>query len=414
MLLIRAEEDLERKRKIHLYNMHQYLDASQIDPLAEETLRLDALLKKSVVLVQDAEENLRVLASSVCIPPVSKPLEDKPHQFVPRDLPFLQLEADACREKPHRVAFSTVYDFCQEFTTIIEAHSLSMNANWERLMFKCLGKVDRVWFQDKIKGKNLTWKQAESKILDRFDPPFRKFLRMSRLWSIKQQEGETVRSFSLRFDQLRQQSQMKDGTELALCFWSNLLPTVQTTCLAPLSKKFGNNIPTKLDEIIDLVSAASDDSSTFVISSRSNREKKAIKTWNSLTNGVSPLSSSGSSSGTHMGKKRPFEQEKERKGKRFSYDRPTSRKSQKTGTCKYCSATWSRNHASCSSSFEENESSTYKPYLSKISRMASRSENGTPVVASGRTAGVVRDAGNTFVFASGDDNGENKHLARMA
>ncbi|KAG2214279.1 hypothetical protein INT47_000835, partial [Mucor saturninus] len=133
------------------------------------------------------------------------------NSFVPSGLPFLQLVTDAICEKLHLPKFDSVYDFCQEFTTVLKAHSLSHDGHWKRLLPSCSNKDTQSWFEDKLAELSLNWKAGESELLDYYDTPYRKFLNMNRVWSMKQGASEFVRSFGAKFQKLRRQACLEDG-----------------------------------------------------------------------------------------------------------------------------------------------------------------------------------------------------------
>ncbi|OAD67143.1 hypothetical protein PHYBLDRAFT_151749 [Phycomyces blakesleeanus NRRL 1555(-)] len=192
MLLASAEEDLNAKKGNYYAALGHYLGAEQI---------------------------LKDLKASTA--PASKP-HDKRSTLVPSNLPFLQLCSEGPLVKANRNVFDLVYDFCQEFTTVLEAHSLSLDSCWERLLPTCLNKEERSWFENKLKGKAYNWKKAKSILLDHYDMPFCKFLNMGRVWCMKQGKGESAHSFGAKFQKFHRQASLDDSVQLVLCFWWNL------------------------------------------------------------------------------------------------------------------------------------------------------------------------------------------------
>ena len=260
MLLKSAQEDLALKKNNYLILSGHYLAASKVNPTSQHTKNASEAQKEAQRLYLEAEELLKVLKSVHT--PLSLP-DEKKSVLVPANLPYLQLTSDVVI-KSNKDSFDSVYDFCQEFVTILEAHSLSLDDHWERLLPMCLGKEDRSWFEDKLKNKALNWKMAEGKLLDKYDTPFRKFLNMGRVWSMKQKAGESARAFGSKFQKHRRQAGLEDGVQLVLCFWWNLRQEVREACLIPLSANYGTQLPSKIEDIIDLVSVTTRDSSALL------------------------------------------------------------------------------------------------------------------------------------------------------
>ncbi|KAI8347359.1 hypothetical protein BD560DRAFT_338543, partial [Blakeslea trispora] len=263
--------------------------------------------------------------------------------LVPANLPFLQLNSDVVirREKD---SYDSVYDFCQEFVTILEAHSLSLDDNWERLLPICLSKEDRSWFEDKLKNKALNWKMAESKLLDKYDTPFRKFLNMGRVWSMKQEKGESARAFGSKFQKYRRQAGLEDGVQLVLCFWWNLRQEVREACLIPLSANYGTKLPSKIEDIIDLVSATTRDSSSLLTNPGESKSAAVA----------------GEFSGDRKGKKRASVGEDRGKSKKsWTFNQALKKKQ-----CYACHAPWVPGH---------NCPGRERNAQEKVSRMAVRS-----------------------------------------
>lgn len=365
ILLESAKEDLDRKKNKYYVSLGNYLTLSKVDPSADATKAASLVYKQDQDLFKEAEETLKVLKASNT--PAVAP-SDKKSMLVPGNLPFLQLKSDPHQEKANREVFDSVYDFCQEFTTVLEAHALSLDASWERLLPMCLNKEERSWFEDKLKGKSLGWKVAESALLDHYDTPFRKFLNMGRVWSMKQGANESARSFGAKFQKFRRQATLEDGVQLVLCFWWNLRPEVRKACMIPLSANYGTKMPSKIEDIISLVNATTVDSSSLLLNPG---ETSSISEWKSFAAGNGASSSSSSSSG-NKGKKRAFSSGDAGKKHKKAWD---FKSALKDNVCFSCKSPWEKGH-SCA----ERE----RHALAKVSRMALRSSGGEGSTFPGR------------------------------
>ncbi|KAG2191018.1 hypothetical protein INT47_001073, partial [Mucor saturninus] len=377
MLLESAQEDYERKKDSYYIYLGNYLALSKVDARSDASKNASILSKEALALYKDAEETLKNLREENS---PSAPVQDERSRFVPNNLPFLQLKSvlysssiyttlmsDLYLEKPSRELFDSVYDFCQEFVTVLEAHALVLDDSWERLLPSCLTKETRVWFEDNLKGKSMSWKLAEGQLLDYCDTPFRKFVNMGRVWSMKQGPKESVRAFGAKFQKFRRQASLEDGIQLVLCFWWNLRPEVRQACMIPLSSNYGTKMPSKVEEIISLVSTTTFDTSSLL---KNDAETSPVSEWKSFAerNGAS------SSSGAGKGKKRSFSSGDAGKKSKKTWN---FKAALKDNICFSCKAPWEKGH-SC----PERER-----YLeTRVSRMATRS-GGAPTSSSGSVAG---------------------------
>ncbi|KAI8326023.1 hypothetical protein EDC96DRAFT_593598 [Choanephora cucurbitarum] len=352
-----AEEDLVRKKNNYFISLGHYLKYSEQDPTSDAAKHAFEVTKRDEQLMKDAEHVLKMLKSldgSASGSPLDSSSLEKKSMLVPANLPFLQLTSDVVI-KSSKDTFDSVYDFCQEFVTVLEAHSLSLDDSWERLLPMCLNREERSWFEDKLKNKKFSWKKAEGILLDHFDTPFRKFLNMGRVWQMKQGKGESARAFGARFQQARRQACLEDGVQLVLCFWWNLRSEVRETCLVPLSANYGTKLPTKVEDIIALVSAATSDSANLL---KNPGDMKSVAGWQSFASGGA--GSSSSSSGDKKGKKRSFAGDDASKSKK-SWN---FQKAVKKNLCFACRAPWSAGHTCPEREKREQE---------RVSRMAVRS-----------------------------------------
>ncbi|OBZ80668.1 hypothetical protein A0J61_11283, partial [Choanephora cucurbitarum] len=377
-LIKSAEQDLARKKNLYLISLGHYLKYSKESPNSDVTKVAFERMKCDEKLYKDAEDVLKVIKTVNVSASVDSPVQDdKKSTLVPLNLPFLQLTADVPL-KPTKDSFDSVYDFCQEFVTVLEAHSLSLDASWERLLPMCLNKEERSWFEDKLKNKALKWKEAESLLLDHLDTPFRKFLNMGRVWCMKQGKGESARSFGAKFQKHRRQAGLEDGIQLVLCFWWNLRTEVREACLIPLSANFGTKMPSKLEDIIALVSATTSDSASLFANPGEAKSTSSV--------------AGHCVSGMRKGKKRSFAVDSEGKSKKFSDFQKALRKK----VCFDCGAPWVAGH---------NCPGREKKVEEKVSRMA---------VRSGRVASATEFESGASASKWASSDVDNSALANMA
>ena len=342
-LLKTAKENVDKLRVDYKVAYGHYLSCQKHHPNAEPTRVAYLSYKEAEVLFREADEAYKIFYA------MENPVKiDNKSHLVPTILPFLQLKTDTELPKKNKEIFDSVYDFCNQFKTVLEAHSLNLDDHWERLLPMCLNKEDKSWFEEKLKNKCLSWKEVETKILDHFDTPYRQFLLMFKVWTLKQGPKESTRLFASKFQTLRRQAGIQDGLSLVLTFWAALRESVRNVASVTVSSHYGTKLPDKVEDIIGLVLASTNDTDMF------------SPTWNSDSN----ASKYAGENNYERTRKRtaPTKVNKDFKSnKTMLNSSPSSKK-----PCFYCSQPWYHGHR-CEEFVEAKNKKT------KISRMAVRS-----------------------------------------
>jgi hypothetical protein len=66
------------------------------------------------------------------------------------------------------------------------------------------------WFELALLGESTPWSDARTTLLDHFDTPYRKFLLMAEVGSLRQEKYETNREYANRFQKMRREAGMED------------------------------------------------------------------------------------------------------------------------------------------------------------------------------------------------------------
>ncbi|OAD69475.1 hypothetical protein PHYBLDRAFT_66303 [Phycomyces blakesleeanus NRRL 1555(-)] len=291
MLLASAKEDLSTKKNNFYVAYANYIALSRVNPMLDAARHASSIKNEAQELFEDAQTALEILEKSNAPAVV---LEDKKSMVVPSNLPFLQL----CIEP---------------------------------------------------KGKAYKWKKAEGLLLDHYNTPFRRFLNMGRVWKMMQKKGESVRAFGAKFQTARRQASLEDGIQMAFCFWWNLCPEVQEASLIHLSTNYSTKLPSKVEDIILLVSVAT---SNYTALLNQRAESGTPAKWKSFTD-----AHGASSSISHKGKKRAFVRNNDPKPAKKSW---SFKKAIKDNVCFSCKGVWEKGDTSPK---REN-------YLMKVSTMA--------------------------------------------
>ncbi|GAA5806349.1 hypothetical protein HPULCUR_011882 [Helicostylum pulchrum] len=369
-LMETAQENLINLKNQYSILYGHYLSYQKVNPDSDNTKNAFAICKDAEKKYVDAKDAFAIFKS--IHEPVKMP-DEKKSSLVPSSLPFLQLKTDITLFKKHLEVFDSVYDFCTQFQTVLEAHSLNMDDHWERLLPMSLNKEERSWFDEKLRNKLLSWSEARNKILDHFDTPYRKFLLMVKVWTLKQQASESTRV---------RQAGLHDGLQLVLCFWCALREAVRRVASVAVSSQYGSKLPVKIDAMIDLVIASTNDTDLFSssIGSSSYNGDKGNDERSSRKRSSHSFSSAG--------------KDHQRSSKAYTSSSSSSSALQKK--CTYCDEPWFHGHR-CEAFVKAK-----KP---KVSRMARRSN--TPDTTDEDS--TMEDGNN-----SNDDDDNEHRLAQLA
>ncbi|CAO3618580.1 unnamed protein product [Mucor hiemalis] len=163
------------------------------------------------------------------------------------------------------------------------------NANWERVLPSCLPKDERARCEENLQDKGLNLKEAVRKLMDYCDTPLRQWVNMGRVWCMRQAPGESIRAYSSKFQQARRQAVMEDGCMFVLCFWWGLREDVRNLNMIPLPTNFGCDLPSKLEEMISLVTSTTTDTAALL-------KNNDIAAWNNFVANHSAANSISSGS----------------------------------------------------------------------------------------------------------------------
>ncbi|GAA5806605.1 hypothetical protein HPULCUR_012145, partial [Helicostylum pulchrum] len=384
-LIQTAQANLETLKNQYSILFGHYLSYQRVNPDSDNTKNSFAICKEAEQKYVDAKTAFSIFKS---IHNPVKMQDDKKFSLVPSSLPFLQLKTDIVLYKKNHEVFDSVYDFCTQFQTVLEAHSLSMNDHWERLLPMSLNKEERSWFDEKLRNKAFSWSEARNKILDHFDTPYRKFLLMVKVWSLKQQAGESTRSYAAKFQNLRRQADLHDGLQLVLCFWCSLREPVRRVASVAVSSQYGSKLPGKIEAMIDLVIASTNDTDLFSSSS------SGISSGLSGDKGNNERHSRKRSSQSFSSASKDYQ----RSSKAYpSSSSSSSASSTSNKPCNYCKEPWFQGHR-CEA--------FVKAKKIKVSRMARRSD--TPDTTTDEDS-TMEDGNN-----SNDDEDNEHRLAQLA
>lgn len=97
-------------------------------------------------------------------------------RIVPPDMPQFQLADDIW--KPKAQVFESVNHFVKEFERSLNAYKQPFDSEWERLLPLCLNSEQDSWFDETLKGKGYKWVKVVELLVDHYESPFYRFLKM--------------------------------------------------------------------------------------------------------------------------------------------------------------------------------------------------------------------------------------------
>jgi hypothetical protein len=208
------------------------------------------------------------------------------------------------------------------------------------------------WCGEALMNKRYIWKEVRPIVLDQCDTPYRKFLLMVEVGSMRQAPYESNREYSNRFQRVRREVGMEDGTQLAVTYFASLKPSVKTVAQVAISSHLGAKLPSSINQIIDLVLASGEDSAFSI----KNKSLVSFVKTNKISPGASKVINGIESNNIC-----------------------TNKDISKPKSCTYCRKEWSKGHR-CEEFKEAKKSlSNAKANegfsLSRVNRMAIRSNN---------------------------------------
>ncbi|CAO3653300.1 unnamed protein product [Mucor hiemalis] len=111
---------------------------------------------------------------------------------------------------------------------------------------------------------------------------------------MRQSDSESTRVYAAKYQKLRRQADIQDGTQLVLNFWCSLRESVCDKASITVSSQYGSKLSEHLESMIDLVLAATNDSVFSTTnnfdgnrdsSERSSRKRDAPATDNDASKG---------------------------------------------------------------------------------------------------------------------------------
>ncbi|KAG0810347.1 hypothetical protein G6F16_013577 [Rhizopus arrhizus] len=132
-----------------------YMNSNKSDPDSPETLQALSLYREFEQKIVAAKEAHKSMTSLFEERQDAKDLGNNlglVRLVVPNDLPVLQLRGETLWRKKAD-PFDSAYDFCNTFETVLHAHGLSLNSNWERLLPLCMNPEQVSWCREALMDK---------------------------------------------------------------------------------------------------------------------------------------------------------------------------------------------------------------------------------------------------------------------
>ncbi|KAG1135576.1 hypothetical protein G6F37_012664 [Rhizopus arrhizus] len=135
--------------------------------------------------------------------------------IIPSDLPVWQWRGNVWRKDAD--IHDSVEDLLDTFSLIVESNGLSTDASWSRLVPIKMNRDQRSWFNEVLKGRNLTWSEVRKIIVKTYatQDVAQELEHMDQLLSLKMLSTESIESFTDRFQRIRRAAKWDDDIKTA-------------------------------------------------------------------------------------------------------------------------------------------------------------------------------------------------------
>ncbi|KAG1370370.1 hypothetical protein G6F61_012093 [Rhizopus arrhizus] len=108
-------------------------------------------------------------------------------------------------------------DLLDTFSLIIESNGLSVDSSWSRLVPIKMNRDQRSWFNEVLKGRNLTWSEVRKIIVKTYaaQDVAQELEYMDQLLSLKMLSTESIEAFTDRFQRIRRAAKWDDDIRTA-------------------------------------------------------------------------------------------------------------------------------------------------------------------------------------------------------
>ena len=135
-------------------------------------------------------------------------------------------------------------EFLSRFSRVVQAHNLSLDDNWSRLLPLCLGQLEADWVAENLNHAQ-TWQEAKELFMNHFAHPLRQTTQVRELWSARQRKNESLRQYCDRFQKLMRSCNVKDDNMALTELFISTLPhivqrDIQITKFANPNHKFNS------------------------------------------------------------------------------------------------------------------------------------------------------------------------------
>ncbi|KAG1318289.1 hypothetical protein G6F62_012434 [Rhizopus arrhizus] len=144
--------------------------------------------------------------------------------IIPSDLPVWQWRGNVWKKDAD--IHDSVEDLLDTFSLIVESNGLSADASWSRLVPIKMNRDQRSWFNEVLKGRDLTWSEVRKIIVKTYatQDVAQELEHMDQLLSLKMLSTESIESFTDRFQRIRRAAKWDDDIKTASIYKRALPP----------------------------------------------------------------------------------------------------------------------------------------------------------------------------------------------
>ncbi|KAF7720575.1 hypothetical protein EC973_007384, partial [Apophysomyces ossiformis] len=129
----------------------------------------------------------------------------------------------------------------------------------ERLLVLCMNNTQKIWFETKLSGKNLTWQEAHDIVANKFNTPLHQLKLYAQVMRMVQKPDESLTAYIDNFLEKKMEAGCEESQALVVAFLSSLLPKHRENAYLLIAMKYGSQCPTDVDAVCDLIKAMASD-----------------------------------------------------------------------------------------------------------------------------------------------------------
>ncbi|KAF7720393.1 hypothetical protein EC973_009476, partial [Apophysomyces ossiformis] len=127
-----------------------------------------------------------------------------------------------------------------DFAYQLKADGLILDENWECLLVLCMNDTQKIWFETKLSGKNLTWQEAHDIVANKFNTLLHQLKLYAQVIHMMQKPNESLMAYIDNFLEKKMEAGCEESQALVVAFLSFLLPKHWENAYLLIAMKYGS------------------------------------------------------------------------------------------------------------------------------------------------------------------------------